>query len=66
MLGIGDTLLLERRAADLATACGLPLDALDVGFFNWERGTRSGLGVDPELPLDEAALQTALAALGLT
>ena len=31
MLGIGDPMLLERRAADLAEACGLPLEALDVG-----------------------------------
>jgi hypothetical protein len=65
VLGIGDPLLLERRAADLADACGLPLDALDVGFFNWERDTRSGLGVDPEQPLDEAALGSTLSALGL-
>jgi hypothetical protein len=65
LLGIGDTMLLERRGADLAGACGLPLDTLDVGFFNWERGTRSGLGVDPDLPVDEAALQAALSALGV-
>ncbi len=47
ILGIGDPMLLERRAADLADACGLPLEALDVGLFNWERGSRAMLGMDP-------------------
>ena len=40
-LGIGDPMLLERRAADLAQACSLPLEALDLGFYNWERGERA-------------------------
>jgi hypothetical protein len=63
-LGIGDTMLLERRAARLAEGCGIPLDALDLGFYNWERGERitAGLGPgaepDPEL---QRAVQGALA-----
>jgi hypothetical protein len=65
LLGIGDPMLLERRAADLAAACELPLEALDVGFFNWERGTRSALGMAPSLEPDPATLSTARAALGL-
>ena len=47
LLGIGDPMLLDRRAAALAEACGLPLEALDVGFYNWERGERATLGMDP-------------------
>jgi hypothetical protein len=35
VLGIGDPLLLERRAAELAEACEVPLDALDLALFNW-------------------------------
>ncbi len=35
--GIGDTLLLERRAAELAGALGLPIEALDLALFNWGR-----------------------------
>jgi hypothetical protein len=49
-LGIGDPLLLERRAAELANAGGLPLGALDLGLYNWGRGERTtvGLGADAE------------------
>jgi hypothetical protein len=45
----GDTLLLERRARDLAGACGVPLAALDRGLADW--GT-PGVHVDltAELP----------------
>jgi len=61
--GIGDPLLLERRASDLAGACAVPLEALDLGLHNWQRGERAtlGLGVDSE-PGAEAvvALQAAL------
>ena len=32
-LGIGDTMLLERRAAQLADGCGIPLEALDLGLL---------------------------------
>jgi hypothetical protein len=58
-------MLLERRAADLATACGLPLAALDVGLFNWERGSRAGLGLDAATEPDPDLLSGAQAALGL-
>jgi hypothetical protein len=64
-LGIGDPLLLERRAADLARACKLPLDALDLGLYNWERGERATLGMGPDLEPDADALESTRAALGL-
>jgi hypothetical protein len=64
-LGIGDPLLLERRAAELAQACGLPLETLDLGLRNWERGRRVALGVDADAEAEAEALSGAVAALGL-
>jgi hypothetical protein len=64
-LGIGDTMLLERRAGELAEACGLPLEALDLGFYNWERGTRATLGLGDDDEPDAADLDAARGALGL-
>jgi hypothetical protein len=64
-LGIGDPLLLERRASDLAAACGLELAALDLGLDNWERGERMTLGLDGETEPDPAVLENAADALGL-
>ncbi|MDW5594176.1 hypothetical protein VSS74_07510 [Conexibacter stalactiti] len=49
VFGIGDTLLLERRAADLAEASELPIEALDVGLWNWARPPLRQLG-GPLLP----------------
>ncbi len=64
-LGIGDPLLLERRAAELAGACGLPLESLDLGLYNWDRDERATLGLGPGARPDPAALTSARAALGL-
>jgi hypothetical protein len=64
-LGIGDPLLLERRAAELAEACAVELTALDVGLHNWGTGERSGFGVAADAALDPDSLQAARAALDL-
>ncbi len=64
-LGIGDPLLLERRAQALAEACGLPLGALDLGLYNWERGTRVGLGLESDRDLEPGRLAITRQALGL-
>ena len=40
VFGIGDKILLERRARELADAAGVPIEALDLGLFNW--GARGG------------------------
>jgi hypothetical protein len=64
-LGIGDPLLLERRAADLARATGVPLAALDLGLHNWESAQRTNGGVDPDPDTQAHILDTARAALGL-
>jgi len=64
VFGIGDALLLERRAAGLAEAAELPIDALDLGLFNWQRGERAHGGVG-DGALDEAVRERTAAALGL-
>lgn len=64
-LGIGDTLLLERRAADLAEAAKIPLEALDLGLYNWGVGARSDMGLEPGAEPDPDALASTLGALGL-
>jgi hypothetical protein len=67
-LGIGDTMLLERRAAELAAGTELALEALDLGFYNWEQGSRARAGMDPMDPddeLDPAVLSAVESALSL-
>ncbi|HWF75143.1 MAG TPA: hypothetical protein VG186_17490 [Solirubrobacteraceae bacterium] len=64
-LGIGDTMLLERRAAEFAAAAELPLEALDLGFYNWGTGTRCTMGLEPTAEPDPDALESVRAALGL-
>jgi hypothetical protein len=44
VFGIADTLLLERRASDLAAAGEVPLAALDLALWNWNRPPRPGSG----------------------
>lgn len=64
-LGIGDPLLLDRRAAELATACGVPLEALDLGLHNWERNERATLGAGAVTEPDDGVLSQIRDALGL-
>ncbi|HEX5192929.1 MAG TPA: hypothetical protein VFW09_09015 [Solirubrobacteraceae bacterium] len=65
ILGIGDPMLLDRRAAELASACGVSLQALDLGFFNWERGERYNAGLPAGAEPDEDVRAAARAAFGL-
>jgi hypothetical protein len=62
VFGIGDKMLLERRARDLADAAELPIEALDLALFNWaapQRG-RATMGSIVEPSEDE---QSAIAAV---
>jgi len=64
-LGIGDPLLLERRAAELAQACGMPLEALDLALHNWGSGDRITDGLPDDAGPDQGLLEQAQDALGL-
>jgi hypothetical protein len=63
-LGIGDTILLERRAAQLAEGCAIPLEALDLGLYNWERGERATGGLGPGAEAEPALQERVHQALG--
>jgi hypothetical protein len=67
VFGIADPLLIDRRAAALAQACEVPLEALDVALFNWQRGEdeRATLGAGPGPRADTAGRERAAAALGV-
>jgi hypothetical protein len=62
-LGIGETMLLERRAAQLAEGCEVPLEVLDLALFNWERGERATAGLGPGSEPDAALQDRVQAAL---
>jgi hypothetical protein len=64
-LAIGDSLLLERRASQLAAACQAPLAALDLALFNWEQGERVTGGMGSGAEPGSAELDAALTALDL-
>jgi hypothetical protein len=64
VFGIGDPLLLERRAAALADAAGVPIAALDLALANWGAAERASMGVSPDTR-DATALQDASDALGV-
>ncbi|HWG08738.1 MAG TPA: hypothetical protein VN672_06990 [Solirubrobacteraceae bacterium] len=64
VFGIGDPLLLERRARALAEAVALPIAALELALANWQEGDRVTLGFPPEAG-DYETLQRARTAFGL-
>lgn len=64
LFGIGDPLLLERRAATLAQAMSVPIETLDLALANWLAPQRATMGCPPETR-DNDALQRAADALGL-
>jgi hypothetical protein len=64
-LGIGDPLLLERRAAELALACEVPIEALDLALHNWGSGTRVFGGLPDDAEGDELLVEHARSALHL-
>jgi hypothetical protein len=64
VFGIGQELLLERRAAALAEAAGVPIEALDLALSNWAAPRRATLGFPAESS-DPQARRRAGAALGV-
>jgi hypothetical protein len=66
VLGIGDPLLLERRAGELAGAAGVPIEALDLGLANWGRTDGERVTAGATVPGDDARRAAVAAALGVT
>ncbi len=64
VFGIGDPLLLERRAAALAQAVAVPVEALDLALANWISPQPATLGF-PRETQDEGAFERGGDALGL-
>jgi hypothetical protein len=64
VFGIGDPLLLERRAAMLAQGASVPIEALDLALANWQSAQRATLGFPGET-IDDGAYERAGEALGL-
>lgn len=64
VFGIGDPLLLERRAQALAKAISTPIESLDLALSNWASEERATLGFAADT-LDARAVERARAALGL-
>ncbi|HEY4812227.1 MAG TPA: hypothetical protein VIH71_14330 [Solirubrobacteraceae bacterium] len=64
LFGIGDPLLLERRAAALAEAVSIPIEALEEALANWLSPPRASMGCPPETH-DGDAYERAGDALGI-
>ncbi|MEA2192616.1 MAG: hypothetical protein QOI73_2737 [Solirubrobacteraceae bacterium] len=63
VFGIGDKMLLERRARELADEAGLPIEALDLALFNWAapQRPRTTMGSRAEVaPARQAAIAAVL------
>jgi hypothetical protein len=62
--GIGDPLILDRRALALAQALSVPVEALDLALANWGAQERASMGMAVDAG-DEQALARARAVLEL-
>jgi hypothetical protein len=62
--GIGDPLILDRRALTLAQALAVPVETLDLALANWGEGERASMGIAVDA-CDEAALERTRDALDL-
>ena len=60
VFGIGDPILLDRRASALAEAAGVPIEALDLALFNWGSPQRATMGFRPAEEPDGAGVAAAL------
>jgi hypothetical protein len=65
VLAIGDPLLLERRAGELAAAVGVPIEALDLGLANWGRTDGERITAGATVGGDGARRDAIAAALGV-
>jgi len=65
VFGIGDTMLLERRARDLAAAAELPIEALDLALFNWAAPPRGRATMGSSAVASDEERSTIAAVLGV-
>jgi hypothetical protein len=63
-LGIGDPLLLQRRAGDLATGVGVPIEALDLALTNWTRPEDDRITAGATVGVDAARREAIGSVLG--
>jgi hypothetical protein len=66
VLGIGDPLLLDRRAGELAGAARVPIEALDLALANWGRTDGERITAGATVSADRARRDAIAAALGVT
>jgi hypothetical protein len=64
VFGIGDPLLLDRRAGALAEASDVPIEGLDLALFNWLGPERATMGLAADATETAASGQVA-SALGV-
>lgn len=64
VFGIGDQILLDRRASALAQAAQIPVETLDLALANWASSSRATVGF-PSDTHDDGAYERAGEALGL-
>jgi hypothetical protein len=64
VFGIGDPILLGRRASDLAEDAGVPLEAVDLALFNWGQPSAGRVTLGAGEP-DDAIRAAAADALGV-
>ena len=62
VFGIGDAMNLQRRAADLAGAARVPIEALDLALLNWSRPAAERITAGAP-DVDDAERRTALRGL---
>jgi hypothetical protein len=65
VFGIGDPMILARRAGDLAEETGVPVEALDLALFNWGQPTAGRVTMGSRAEPDEGLRTAAADALGL-
>jgi hypothetical protein len=65
VFGIGDKLLLERRARELIDEADLPIEALDLALFNWAAPADGRARHGSHVESDEADVEAIAGALGL-
>jgi hypothetical protein len=67
ILGIGDPVLLQRRQRELAHATAVPVEAVDLAFYNWAAPTpEARVTAGSHASADDAERARIAGALGLT